>query len=230
MKVTARATAAFLTLLVVMGPPAFPQGAGKQGGAPAEEHGAFRVEGGGKLPAGWAARVDRDEPLSQTRLDPMGTGWHVRTGKTVNLYRTADSVAGRYRVTATITQTEGSPGHSEAFGLILGGRNLARGAPAYTYFMIRADGKVTIRRRTGERTSDVTPGWLDHAAVRRADQKGRCTNELTIDVGDSVVRFLVNGQEVKRAGRAAVDADGRVGLRVSHNLDLHVASFAVSRS
>jgi hypothetical protein len=194
-----------------------------------EEHGEFKVVGGGKLPAGWAARVDRDEPLTQTVLEPMDGGWHVRTARSVVLYRPADAARGNYRVTANITQTEDSPGHSEAFGLILGGKDLKGAGIAYTYFLIRADGKVLVKRRAGERTSDVTAGWLDHAAVQQAGDKGACTNELSVVVDAAEVRFLVNGKTIHRARRAEVDADGIAGLRVSHNLDLHLTRFAVTR-
>ena len=41
------------------------------------------------------------------------------------------------------------------------------------------------------------------------------------------VRFLVNGTEVTSVDAAKVDTAGTPGLRVNHNLNLHVEGFAV---
>jgi len=41
------------------------------------------------------------------------------------------------------------------------------------------------------------------------------------------VRFLVNGTQVQALPRTALkDLSGNVGIRVNHNLDVHVAGFA----
>jgi hypothetical protein len=45
----------------------------------------------------------------------------------------------------------------------------------------------------------------------------------------SKVRFLVNGQEVHAVDAKDMAVDGAVGLRVNHNLDLHVEGFDVHR-
>jgi hypothetical protein len=41
------------------------------------------------------------------------------------------------------------------------------------------------------------------------------------------VRFLVNGTEVNSVDAAKVDTAGTAGLRVNHNLNLHVEGFTV---
>jgi hypothetical protein len=53
------------------------------------------------------------------------------------------------------------------------------------------------------------------------------SNTLAIDVGKDKVRFLVNGTEVTAVDAAKVDTAGTPGLRVNHNLNLHVESFSV---
>jgi hypothetical protein len=48
------------------------------------------------------------------------------------------------------------------------------------------------------------------------------SNTLAVDVGKEKVRFLVNGTEVT-SGRCVEGRHGRhAGLRVNHNLNLHV--------
>ena len=44
---------------------------------------------------------------------------------------------------------------------------------------------------------------------------------------DKKVRFLVNGNEVNASDASAVDAAGIAGLRINHNLNVHVEGFAV---
>ena len=49
----------------------------------------------------------------------------------------------------------------------------------------------------------------------------------SIDVAKDKVHFLVNGAEVTSVDAAKVDTAGTPGLRVNHNLNLHVEGFAV---
>jgi hypothetical protein len=53
------------------------------------------------------------------------------------------------------------------------------------------------------------------------------SNTLAVDVGKDKVRFLVNGTEVSSADAAQVDTAGIAGLRINHNLNVHVEGFAV---
>ena len=59
-------------------------------------------------------------------------------------------------------------------------------------------------------------------AINELDAQGRSTNALAVEVGDSQVRFLVNGTEVATQPRSAVDTDGITGLRVTHFLSVHI--------
>ena len=54
------------------------------------------------------------------------------------------------------------------------------------------------------------------------------SNTLAIEVGKDKVRFLVNGTEVSSLDAAKVDTAGTPGLRVNHNLNLHVEGFATT--
>lgn len=193
------------------------------------------VAGGGTLPPGWTARTDRNAPLAQLKFATMGNGYHVTTGPAVVLYRAADTAQGSYHVVATFTQTV-APRHPEAYGLILGGSDLQAANQAYTYFLVRGDGTFLVKRRQGDSTWAVsagdTPqsrGFTSHAAVVKADSAGRQTNELGIAVGPERVRFLVNGKDVLIVPAAQVNTKGTFGLRVNHNLDVHVAGLEVHR-
>ena len=72
---------------------------------------------------------------------------------------------------------------------------------------------------------------MTSAAVKKAGADGSATNLLEVDhkQDPSKFRFLVNGQEVYSADAKAMQADGGVGLRVNHNLDVRVEGFDVHR-
>ena len=73
----------------------------------------------------------------------------------------------------------------------------------------------------GSNTSDVV-SWSAHDAINELGAQGRSTNTLAVEVGDTQVRFLVNGTEVSTQPRSAVGTDGITGLRVTHFLNVCV--------
>ena len=83
-----------------------------------------------------------------------------------------------------------------------------------------------IKRRAGANTPTIAD-WTDNAAIKKADSSGKMSNTLAIDVGRDKVRFLVNGTEVSTADTAQVDTAGIAGLRINHNLNVHVEGFTV---
>lgn len=184
------------------------------------------VQGGGTLPTGWSARADRSAALTNAKVVPMGDGMHVTLGPAIILYRAADMASGPFHTLATFTQTK-APMHPEAYGLFIGGKNLDAATQQYTYFLVRGDGKYLIKKRNGDSTS-VVKDWTDGPSVAKADAAGKATNMLEIDnkSDPATVKFKVNGQEVYSMP-AGADARGIVGLRVNHNLDVHVAGFAL---
>ena len=184
-----------------------------------------KVAGGGTLPSGWKGRADGNASLSGVKMMPMGGGVHFMTGPAGIYYKPADKASGAYEARATFTQMEPAA-HPEAYGLIIGGADLEGAAQKYTYFLIRQDGKYLIKRRAGDQTPTIAD-WTDNAAIKKADSSGKMSNTLAINVGGDKVRFLVNGTEVTTADTAKVDAAGIAGLRINHNLNVHVEGFTV---
>lgn len=181
-----------------------------------------------QLPAGWQARTDKDAPLEGVKFVPMAGGVHATTGPAAILWRPGDQAQGDFTVGASFAQTK-APQHPEAYGLFVGGRALQGPEQAYTYFLVRGDGKFLIKTRTGATTANVTTGWTEHAAVVKADAAGKATNVLRIERAGDRVRFLVNGTEVHSAAAADVETGGQAGLRINHNLDVHVDGFVVEK-
>ena len=183
------------------------------------------VQGGGTLPPGWMARTDNNASLSGVKFETMAPGWHITMGPAAILYRENDRATGPVHAIAKIHLFPGS-GHAEGFGLFLGGQHLQDSSQAYTYFLIRGDGKFLVKRRTGGTTSTIVE-WTDSPAINQAKADGPVANELSFEVTGDSVAFVVNGQRVYAAAAGEVDTKGVIGLRVNHNLSLHVESLGV---
>ena len=181
---------------------------------------------GGALPAGWVGRTDSDKAkLSDAKFVAMGSGYHVTSGPAAIYWRTANNVTGPFTASATFNQTK-APTHPEAYGIFFSGKTLDAPDQSYYYFLARGDGKFMVKHRAGKEVHTIMD-WTDNAAVVKQDANGKATNKLTVDASrpDST-RLLVNGTQV--AGLALGATDGMVGLRVNHNLDVHVADFAIT--
>jgi len=194
------------------------------------------VAGGGSFPAGWHVRTERNRqtgqpaPLANVKFAVMGNGYHVTVGPAAIYWRDADTASGSYHVVANIAQTK-NPAHPEAYGIFIGGRDLADSTQTYTYFIIRAiDGKFMIRRRPGYTANPINVvDWTAHPAVATADSTGKAANELSILVQGGNVRFMVNGKDVYTGKAADLDTRGVVGYRVNHNLDVHLGPLGIHK-
>lgn len=188
------------------------------------------VAGGGTLPTGWHARTERNAAMTNVKFVTMGDGYHVTLGPATIFWRDTDLASGNYHVVATFSQTR-APQHPEAYGLLIGGRDLADSAQAYTYFLLRTvpdRSEFSIRRRAGYAVRPTAVvGWTAHEAIKAVDADGKATNELSILVKDGTATFYVNGAEVYSTSAADIDTNGIVGYRINHNLDLHLGAIGV---
>ena len=184
---------------------------------------AVVAQQGGVQASGWEVRLDRDGNAADVlSFMSMGSGVHAQTaGRGAAIFWQPDSTAtGDYTASATFTQMEPSS-HPNAYGLFLGGADLAGPNPRYSYFVIREDGQFLIKKRMGSDTPDVV-SWTRHDAINQLNAEGSATNTLSVEVGGDDVRFLVNGTVVATQPRSAIDTSGITGLRVNHQLNVHI--------
>ena len=182
------------------------------------------VSGGGQLAAGWMARTDRGQNFDNIRFVEKGTGWDITVGPGVALYRENDIATGSYTISVTIEQLS-SKGHGHGTGLIFGGKDMQSPDQVYSYFLVRGDGSYIIKTRTGSSTTEIR-GWTKNAAINESEL-ANMTNEVAVSVADGNVIFTVNGAEVDRVPAADLYTDGIVGLRLNHNLDMHIDHFKI---
>ena len=169
-------------------------------------------------------------PLENVKFAAMGDGLHTTVGPAAIYWRDRDTISGNYHVVAKMTQMT-NPAHPEAFGILIGGKNLADSGQTYTYFLVRPiDGKYSIRRRSSyaARPTAVVE-WTASDAVTKSDTSGKATNELSIQVQGGKAKFMVNGKEVYTGDAATLDVTGVVGYRVNHNLDVHLGPLGIHK-
>ncbi len=182
------------------------------------------VAGGGQLAPGWMARTDRGQNFDNIKFEESGTGWDITVGPGVALYRESDAATGDYTISATIEQLS-SKGHGHGTGLIFGGRDLQSEGQVYSYFLVRGDGSYIIKTRTGTTTAEIV-GWSKNSAINESEL-ANMSNDVAVRVAGADVIFLVNGTEGHRAAKADMYTDGIVGLRLNHNLDMHIDDFKI---
>ena len=189
-----------------------------------------KAEGGGSLPAGWAGRTDRaTDKLSDAKFVTMGSGYHVTSGPAAIYWNPKNVTSGPFVASTTVTQTK-APTHPEAYGIFFMGKDLDTPQQNYAYFLVRGDGKYLVNHRACAEVHKIVP-WTESAAVHKADANGKATNVLTVDASKAdSVRLLVNGTQVAALATSHLGkADGIVGLRVNHNLDVHVGGLTVEK-
>jgi hypothetical protein len=185
--------------------------------------------GGVQVP-GWKARFDRAEAKpEQVSFTRMGKGYHVTAGPAAVYYDAKSTARGNYTVSGSFTQTK-APTHPEAYGLFAGGQNLTGAAPSYIYFVVRGDGKYLVKHRANATEVHTLVDWTASPALKAAGPDGKATNALQIRVAADSVRFVANGTPVAAVSRKeAGTMAGVAGVRVNHNLDVHVDGFAVAK-
>ena len=185
--------------------------------------------GGGSLPKHWTGRTDRESAkLADAKFVATGAGFHVTSGPAAIYWRPTDNVTGPYVATATFTQLK-APAHAEAYGLVFMGKRLASPQQDYAYVLVRGDGKVMVKHRAGNDVHTIID-WTANAAVKKQDASGKATNTLTVDASKAdSVRMLVNGAPIAAIPISHLgSANGIVGLRVNHNLDVQVDRFTIT--
>ena len=195
-----------------------------------------KAGGDGTVPPGWSYRLEQGA-IADVKFVTMGTGLHFTSGPPGIYWREADVVPGSFHTVATFTQTK-APTHPEAFGLFVAGRNLKDSTATYVYLIVRGDGMYSIRQGSaaGKPSTNLTTGgnrngWLANDAVVKQDSAGKATNTLEIagNAATKKLTFKVNGKPVAEIDAPGGNVSGAVGIRMNHNLDVHVAGFAVHK-
>jgi hypothetical protein len=181
-------------------------------------------------PAGWVIRVDGGGSASEVKAEDMKPGFHVTTGPAAILFDSTMRGTGDWRLEATIHLFD--PGaRAEGFGVFFGGRDLNSAAPTYGYALLRRDGKAILKARTGADVRTVRD-WTANAAIPvfKAGPPGTSVKyQLVVEAKGDRVALWVGPTMVLDAARSELPADGIIGLRINHALNVHVERVSVAR-
>lgn len=188
-----------------------------------------------QAPAGWKLRVDRSTSASDPdgagtiKFVTMGTGFHATNPQAATYYNAANTASGNFSLKGTFTLVKPS-GHTNYYGLVFGGADLDGANQNYIYFMVAQDGTWLIKHRAGEATHDVAPKGTN-AAVVKPDASGKSTNALEVRVTADKIDYIVNGTTVHSTPKSGMTAktDGIYGIRVNHQLEVHVDGLSMTK-
>ena len=186
-----------------------------------------------QAPKDLKVRVDRSTDASdpddtpELKVVTMGTGFRVTGGPAGVFWKPAQTAAGSYTLRGTFNLMKPS-GHVNYYGLVFGGSDLNAASQAYTYFVVGQNGTFQVRQRAGEAATSVL-GRTPHDAVKQPGAQGTSANVLEVRVAGDTVSYVVNGVVVHTTPKTAVKTDGIVGVRVNHQLDVHVDGFEIRR-
>ncbi|MBC7896979.1 MAG: hypothetical protein H7066_16290 [Cytophagaceae bacterium] len=188
-----------------------------------------------QAPAGWHERVDRSTSASDPDNTPdvkfvtMGPGFHVTTGPAVTLWKNENTASGAYTLKGRFRLVQPS-GHNNYYGLVFGGSGLEGADQAYLYFLVGQNGSYIVKHRAGAATHDVQ-GRTPHESIVKPDDKGTSTNTLEVRVAADKIDYVINGTVVHSTPKAGMSArtDGTWGMRVNHQLEVHVDQLAVTK-
>jgi hypothetical protein len=187
-----------------------------------------------QAPKGWKMRVDR----SASATDPdapgdikfvtQGSGFHATNPQAAIYWNPANTASGAYTLKGTFTLMKPS-GHTNYYGLVLGGSGLEGAQQSYLYFVVAQNGTWLIKKRDGDAASNVA-AKTPNDAVKKPDDSGKSTNALEVRVGADKVDFVVNGAVVHSEPKSALPkTDGNYGIRVNHLLEVQIDDLKVSK-
>ncbi len=188
-----------------------------------------------QAPKGWKMRVDRSTSASDPdapgdiKFATMGTGFHATNPQAAVYWNPANSGSGTYTLKGSFVLQKPS-GHANYYGLVFGGSDLEGPQQNYLYFLVAQNGTWLIKHREGDATTTNVVGRTPNDAVRKPDESGKSANNLEVRVGTDKVEFVINGTVVHSAAKSAVGkTDGIAGIRVNHQLEVHIDGFSLSK-
>lgn len=194
------------------------------------------VKDGGVLADGWTGRTDKSaQDIKNAKFVKMGSGLHVTAGPPAIYWMPESKASGSYTVKATFTQTK-APTHPEAYGVFIGGSKLNSDQQNYLYCVVFGNGMYSVKHRYGSEVHTLVERKANDA-VKKADESGKATNEVGFVVTDDKVSCVINGTAVESwpksdliGGAKLESTDGNFGIRVNHNLDVHVSGFGMTKN
>jgi len=201
---------------------------------------ADRSVKGGITVAGWKGRVDR-RPMGQgktvndSKFAMEGKDFRLSIGPAAFYYNPANTASGDYTVKATFKEHKMTASHPHSYGIFIGGHDLDSDTETLMYCIVYGTGAYSIKTFHGSNVQTLV-NLEKTSVIHQADATGASTNEVGWTVEGGKPSCVINGTKVKTfdkmdvvAGDKLKSLDGVYGIRVSHNLELTVSGFGMSK-
>lgn len=200
------------------------------------------VPGGGIFAAGWKGRIDpqsvkQGRTVNDSKFEMKGDVITLAIGPAAVYWNPANKAAGDYVVKGTFKEPKymSANSHAHPYGVFIGGSDMDADAPTLVYCIPYGDGRVLVRGFSKGVVFNMARAAAN-AAVNKAAADGSVTQNVQWTVKGGRAECSINGQVVagytkeELVGAGKLDAlDGIYGIRVSHNLDVVVTGFGMSK-
>ncbi len=196
------------------------------------------MAGGGIKAAGWTAKIDaaaagKGAKVTDSKFVQQGNDFVLNIGPAAIYWNPKNVAKGDYTVKATIKNLKSNAGHPHSAGLFIGGANLEDDAAAtVTYCVAYTNGGALVRQLTGPKATTIFGGNRPANILPAVHPEGPdgATNEIMWTVKGGVATCSINGTAIAtvEAGKMP-SSDGIYGIRVTHNVDLTVTGFGISK-
>ena len=195
-----------------------------------------KVAGGGITVKGWQGKVDANNKqgltINDSKFAPEGGGFHITTGPAGIYWNPSNTTKGDFTAKATFKEPKQTINHPHPYGVFIAGKNLDSDKPSYLYCVAYRDGTYLVRQFVDGAVTTIVKK-AQHAAIDKATgTEDDVTQEVGWTVKGQQADCTVNGQVVYSLDRnvAKLDTtDGVAGIRLSHNSDVSVSNFTVSK-
>jgi hypothetical protein len=199
-----------------------------------------KVAGGGIKVAGWQGRIDpgaakKGSTINDSVFEQKGDALHLQVGPAAVYWNPKHQATGDYTVKATFREAKPDAGHPHPYGVFIGGKNLDSPNLSLVYCIAYSNGTFLVRGFNGESVAQIGKRQ-PHAAVNKPAADGSVTNEVAWNVRGGKAECAINGQTVASYDRSELvgpgkleSTDGIAGIRVSHNVDVTVTGFEVTK-
>jgi hypothetical protein len=195
-----------------------------------------KVAGGGIMVKGWHGKVDANNKqgltINDAKFASEGNGFRITTGPATTYWNPAHTAKGDYTVKATFREPKQTYNHPHPFGIFIAGKRLDSDQPSMIYCVAYRDGTFLVRQFSEGNVTTVSRK-APHAAVNKATgPDAEVTQEVGWTVKGGKADCVINGQVVYSIDPATVkldSTDGIYGIRTSHNSDVIVTNFGLTK-
>lgn len=191
-----------------------------------------KVAGGGITAPGWKGAVDAKSAsqgmkITDSKFAAEGGGFRITTGPAALYWNDKNVAKGDYTVKATFSEAKQVNDHPHPMGVFIGGSALDTDKPNALYCVAYRDGSFLVRQFKDGAVTNVARKTPSEAVNKAAAPDAAVTQEVAWTVKGGRAECLINGKPVHAVD--AAPADGIYGIRATHNSDVTVTGFGMSK-